>query len=608
MDTSQTNGTQQPRQSQPPPASQQQPQQRNQRQRSHQGGARPPNILILCIDQWDTHMQLPEDVPLPSLRRLEAQGVTFDRQYCTVPICTPSRATMWTGVQALHTGLWDNTNFAWITKLSEDIPTIGHMLREQGYYTAFKGKWHLSEPVHSEDALEQYGFADYQQWGDMFGSPLQGAQLDHTAAFETVDWLEHRVPQLDQPWLMVCSLINPHDVMFLQTAPVQTAPSTGIAGDIQTTVQQLGWFQRRWDVALPDNFADDYAHQPWGVRHYKEYVDQNFGRIPDDRTDLWYTFRNYLVNAMRLVDAEFGLVLDALDRLDLWGNTAVLYTSDHGEMNSAHRMTQKGGITFDEAAIVNLTACLPGGPSGQRTAAVGSHLDLAPTLLELAGLGEQEIHARYPQLKGQSLMPVLRDPDQAGPRGSEKSPGRGALFCWDGLHSLDNQWAAAGAVKFCTNMESAASWSIPARAATIKEAGEKYGAPDFARRAFFRTMVDGRYKLARWFSPEDYGNPSTLDELYAHADVALYDLVKDPGEMENIADPHHPDHDPALIERLLGKLHALIADEIGQDRAPFSLDLFGTRQVKAHETGAGTGVGTETTHEEQSPPVAGARR
>lgn len=608
MDTSQTNGTQQPRQSQSPPASQQQPQQRNQRQRSHQGGARPPNILILCIDQWDTHMQLPEDVPLPSLRRLEAQGVTFDRQYCTVPICTPSRATMWTGVQALHTGLWDNTNFAWITKLSEDIPTIGHMLREQGYYTAFKGKWHLSEPPHTEAALEPYGFSDYQQWGDMFGSPLQGAQLDHTAAFETVDWLEHRVPQLDQPWLMVCSLINPHDVMFLQTAPVQTAPSTGIAGDIQTTVQQLGWFQRRWDVALPDNFADDYAHQPWGVRHYKEYVDQNFGRIPDDRTDLWYTFRNYLVNAMRLVDAEFGLVLDALDRLDLWGNTAVLYTSDHGEMNSAHRMTQKGGITFDEAAIVNLTACLPGGPSGQRTAAVGSHLDLAPTLLELAGLGEQEIHARYPQLKGQSLMPVLRDPDQAGPRGSEKSPGRGALFCWDGLHSLDNQWAAAGAVKFCTNMESAASWSIPARAATIKEAGEKYGAPDFARRAFFRTMVDGRYKLARWFSPEDYGNPSTLDELYAHADVALYDLVKDPGEMENIADPHHPDHDPALIERLLGKLHALIADEIGQDRAPFSLDLFGTRQVKAHETGAGTGVGTETTHEEQSPPVAGARR
>lgn len=593
MDTSHSNGTQQPRQ-------------QNQ-QRSRQGGTKPPNILILCIDQWDTHMQLPEDVPLPSLRRLEAQGVSFDRQYCTVPICTPSRATMWTGMHALHTGLWDNTNFAWITKLSEDVPTIGHMLREQGYYTAFKGKWHLSEPPHTEAALEPYGFSDYQQWGDMFGSPLQGAQLDHTAAFETVDWLEHKAPQLDQPWLLVCSLINPHDVMFLQTAPVQTAPSTGIAGGIQSTVQQLGWFQRHWDVTLPDNFADEYAHQPWGVRHYKEYVDQNFGRIPDDRTDLWLKFRNYLVNAMRLVDADFAVVLNALDRLNLWNDTVVLYTSDHGEMNSAHRMTQKGGITFDEAAIVNLTVCLPGGRHGERTAAVGSHLDLAPTLLELAGLGEREIRARYPQLKGQSLMSVLRDPSQAGPRGSEKSPGRGALYCWDGLHSLDNQWAAAGGVKFCTNMESAASWSIPAREATIKEAGEKFGAPDFGKRAFFRTMVDGRYKLARWFSPEEYGNPSTLDELYAHAEVALYDLEKDPGEMENIADPHHPDHDPALIQRLLDKLHALVAEEIGDDHRPFNLDLFGTREVKAHET-ALPAPAAQPGEEQQSPPMAGASR
>jgi arylsulfatase A-like enzyme len=63
------------------------------------------------------------------------------------------------------------------------------MLRQQGYYTAFKGKWHLSEVEQSEDSLECYGFADYQQWGDMFGAPLQGAQLDGTVAFETVDWL-----------------------------------------------------------------------------------------------------------------------------------------------------------------------------------------------------------------------------------------------------------------------------------------------------------------------------------------------------------------------------------------------------------------------------------
>src|SRR5690606_20599564 len=97
------------------------------------------NFLILCMDQWDTHMDLPEEVRFPALESLQARGVTLDRQYCAVPICTPSRATMWTGVHAKHTGLWDNTNFAWIDELSAGIPTIGHLLREQGYYTAFKG-------------------------------------------------------------------------------------------------------------------------------------------------------------------------------------------------------------------------------------------------------------------------------------------------------------------------------------------------------------------------------------------------------------------------------------------------------------------------------------
>src|SRR5690606_6487844 len=95
-----------------------------------------------------------------------------------VPVCTPSRASMWTGVHAKQAGLWDNTNFAWIGELSPGIPTIGHMLREQGYYTAFKGKWHVSAVPRGEDALERYGFSDYQQWGEMFGAPLQGAMLD----------------------------------------------------------------------------------------------------------------------------------------------------------------------------------------------------------------------------------------------------------------------------------------------------------------------------------------------------------------------------------------------------------------------------------------------
>ena len=542
-----------------------------------------PNMLILCMDQWQRHMRVPDAVRFPAIERLESLGVSFDRQYCTVPICTPSRATMWTGVHARDAGLWDNTNFAWIDELSPDVPTIGHMMREQGYYTAFKGKWHCSDVPHSEDALERYGFADYQQWGEMFGAPLQGAQLDGTAVFETVDWLEHRAPALDQPWLLVCSLINPHDIMFYQSDPVETPHPNGAIAGMQSTEQRLSWFDTDWDVELPDNFDDDYRLQPYGVHHYKELFDLNYGRVPDDRTDLWLKRRNYLINCMRLVDHEFGRVLDTLDRLDLWRDTVVIFTCDHGEMNGAHRMTQKGAIHFDEASIVNLTVCAPDGAQGRRTGAVGSHLDLAPTVLDFAGMEEAAIRERYPLLKGRSLRPVVMEPDVPGPRGSEAEPGDGALICWDGLHSLDKEWAISGALSELTDM--GVTQPDPdvdpeeARRKRLLEAGEKYGAPDFGKRTFFRALVDGRYKIVRWFSPLEYGNPSTLEELYATSDVTLHDLVSDPGELENLAHPDHRAHDPALVERMLGKLHALVNRELSEEKAPFDLDLFGTREV-----------------------------
>ena len=542
-----------------------------------------PNILILCMDQWDAHMDVPEEVEFPAMERLEAQGVSFDRQYCTVPICTPSRASMWTGAHAVHTGLWDNTNFAWIEELTSEIPTIGHMLREQGYYTAFKGKWHLSEVPLSEDALERYGFSDFQQWGEMFGAPLQGEQLDGAAAFETVDWLETKGARLDQPWLLICSLINPHDIMFLQSDPIEEPHPNGSMTGLQTTVQRLGWFEKQWDVKMPENFADDYRLQPPGVQSYKDIIDFNYGNVPDDREDLWLIRRNYLINCMRLVDAEFNKILNALDRLGLWENTIVIFTSDHGEMNGAHRLSQKGAIHFDEAAVVNLTVCVPGGPQSQRTAAVGSHLDLAPTLLEFAGLTTEEIHERYPHIKGRSLRSAILNPEEAGPRGSADQPGDGALFCWDGLNMLDPAWGITGVLKFLTDMGSGPRAPRDQRAGKMHEGGEQYGAPDFSRRTFYRAVVDGQYKLVRWFSPLEYGNPSTLEELLSTGDVTLHDLVNDPGEMENIGHPDHPKYDPALVEHMLRKLHALVAHEIGDDQAPFDLDLFGTREVKYQE-------------------------
>lgn len=534
-----------------------------------------PNILVLCMDQWDVHMDLPPGVELPAIQRLVGAGVSLANQYCSVPQCTPSRATMWTGQHAKNVGLWDNTNFAWTDVLDQEVPTVGTMLREQGYYTAFKGKWHLSHPERSPDALEPYGFSDYQSWGDNWGAPLHGETLDGAVAFETVDWLRHKRPQ-DQPWFLISSMVNPHDIMFLRAGDEERAHENGIMSALAHPAQDLG-FMREFDVELPENFHDDLDSQPYGVRSYKRATEWNYGRIPHDREDLWKTRRNYLINCLRMVDAQFQKILDELDRQELWGNTVVVLTSDHGEMNGAHGLTQKGAIPFQEASIVNMTTVSPHGPSGVQSDAVGSHLDLVTTFLSWAGLSPEQIQDQYPKLKGRNLRPVFEAPRQATPpRGSASEPGDGALIMWDGLNMQDPEWAIQGALGELTQLGSGPAKTLE----DCRRVAQDYGAPDLDKRTLFRSVSDGRYKLVRWFAPTQYGIPRTVRALNATSDVALYDLRHDPGETRNLGDPAHPEYDQDLVETMLGKLAHLIETELGEDEAPFDLDMFGTREVR----------------------------
>src|SRR5690606_38440550 len=113
----------------------------------------------------------------------------------------------------------------------------------------------------------------------------------------------------------------------------------GVMGSLAHPPQRLG-FLREYDVQLPENFSDDLDAQPYGVRSYQRNVEWNYGAIPEGREDLWKVRRNYLINCLRMVDEQFGRILAELDRQDLWRDTVVVLTSDHGEMNGAHRLTQ----------------------------------------------------------------------------------------------------------------------------------------------------------------------------------------------------------------------------------------------------------------------------
>jgi arylsulfatase len=534
-----------------------------------------PNILMIVTDQEYAHQPMPADFALPSRDRIRARGVTFNQHHCTTTVCTPSRSVMYTGQHTPHTRMFDNTNFAWIDDMKADpktLPTIGHMLRDLGYHTVYKGKWHLSEfPTEgSRVAMEPYGFSEYQDWGDVIGGPLDGALKDGKIADETVDWLAKRAPEVAaaKPWFMAVNFVNPHDVMFFDTDaeemvqvkamfPIFDAPDTPL-------------YHQKWQTTLPASFFDDLEGQPSAVRNYKRLCDMYYGRIPMDRRDMWHNHVNYYLNCILDVDRHIGAVLDELEASGQADNTIVIFTADHGEQGGAHHLRQKGSVAFQESVNVPLVIADPRHPGANRSDAVGSHLDLVPTILAFAGLSEDERRKRYPLLKGHDLSGVVCDPASVGPRGSSATPGKGSLITYDMIATVDAEWFVRNVTKVFDAAAAAAGQEFHRGMEAFEGLVNEIGVPNPEARELFRGIFDGRYKLVRYFGMGDYNLPADVQQLLADNDVALYDLQSDPEEMENLADPAHPRYDEALLSAMNQKLNALIAEEIGEDKAMFT--------------------------------------
>ena len=119
-----------------------------------------------------------------------------------------------------------------------------------------------------------------------------------------------------------------------------------------------------------------------------------YGRIPTDRRDVWHNHVNYYLNCLLDVDRHIGAVLDELEATGQADNTVIIFAADHGEMGGAHHLRQKGSVAFQESVNVPLVIADPRHPGAKRLDAVGSHLDLVPTILAFAGLSEDE--RRYP--------------------------------------------------------------------------------------------------------------------------------------------------------------------------------------------------------------------
>jgi len=325
----------------------------------------PPNILFVCTDQqhWQALSAAGNrHLTTPAMDALCQRGVRLETAYCTNPICSPSRSSLFTGRMPSETGVNRLNPPAFIRP---EIPTIGQWLGDHGGYDSiFIGKWHVPG-CHSYDIP---GFRVLAS-----GQDHRGDVSDVTVSHAAEAFLRQR--RSCDPFLLVTSLMQPHDIcdwLRLNQSHKRVPPYP---------------LPRRALPALPPlpkNFSA-LPSEPEYVRRYRdEKCEPNVGGW--DATEwCWYLWNYYRM--VEMADAELGRILSALDASGQTENTVVVFTSDHGEGMGEHRLDRKN-FHYEAAVRVPLVFSWPGRLPARKVnrRALVSGIDLVPTLCGFAGV------------------------------------------------------------------------------------------------------------------------------------------------------------------------------------------------------------------------------
>lgn len=320
-----------------------------------------PNVLFFITDQQHIntirsggclHLQT------PAMDRLYDTGVRFRHSYSTNPVCIPARSSLFTGRMPTETGMWFNSARA--GKIEDGMPTMGAWLREKaGYDTVYAGKWHVPH-CHTYDIP---GFDVLAS-----GSAHWGETSDDVVSQACAQYLMNH--DNSKPFLMVCSLLQPHDIcvwLSLHTQNKAGVPYPELRDDLPP---------------LPPNFQPP-APEP------TTHIKLRDGQQPAEgsweemqwRYYLWAYYRH-----VEMVDAQIQRVLDALDQSGQAANTLIVFTSDHGEGMGEQMMVRKGYL-YDSCAKVPLIFSLPGRiEQGKTINSPVSGVDIMPTICDFAGI------------------------------------------------------------------------------------------------------------------------------------------------------------------------------------------------------------------------------
>jgi len=369
-----------------------------------------PNVLFIVSDDLNNMLGSYGDqlARTPHLDRLAARGVRFERAYCTFPLCGPSRNSFLTGLYPNSTGILRNAEI--FRQAIPDQVSLPQAFRRAGYFAARIGKlYHYNvprsvgtnghdDPASWELELNPAGVDRLEEEPEIFslspgrfGGTLSWYASPKADAFHTdgmmaadAEWvLERCARDRSRPFFLAVGFFRPHTPYvaprepYFDWHPVEQMPVvTGVAED---------------QADLP----------PAALGSYKKEQD----KLTDE---LRRQCRQAYNASISFMDAQVGRVVDALDRLGLAENTVIVFTSDHGYHMGEHGLWQKQSL-FEESARVPLLMVAPGitRPESVAVAPV-SQVDLFPTLAELCGVTAPD------NLQGQSLVPLLSDPQQPG--------------------------------------------------------------------------------------------------------------------------------------------------------------------------------------------------
>ncbi|MEK3724758.1 sulfatase family protein [Paenibacillus sp. FSL H8-0034] len=385
------------------------------------------NLLLIMVDQWrlDGLGATGGWAHTPNLDALVSEGTLFDNCLTNSPVCIPARLSFATGLYPHNTGVWGNVQH----DMPADTETWMQAIQQAGYRTSLIGKSHLhrheGDLRDREHLMNAYGFDDV----DEIPGPRRSMYIrsNMTENWERLGLWEKYTTDYEERFANKPYVAKPSALPLEQYADVYVGQQT--KKYLQDYNDDKPWFctvsfggpHEPWDAPepyasmyspgdmpkpIPNSPIDPGAPKGFlntlyktGNSHSPEISDEEISRMR----------ANYAGN-ITLIDEQIGEIIQVLKDKDEWEHTAVIFVSDHGEMNGDHGLIYKENF-YNGAVKVPLIVRIPGeqgGPLiGNRYSEMVEWFDVGPTLCELAG---GELNLRMGQQFGKSLVDVIKDP------------------------------------------------------------------------------------------------------------------------------------------------------------------------------------------------------